>query len=58
MAEKLNQGMIMKTLDYCYEKAVSGLPGLETAQELADSYKKDNGTLACKANNLIIWQNL
>lgn len=56
MAEKLNQGMIMKTLDYCYEKAVNGFPGVETAQELADSYKNDNGTLVDKANSLIRWQ--
>jgi hypothetical protein len=38
MAEKLSQGMIMKALDYGYDKAVNGLPGLETAQELAINY--------------------
>lgn len=56
MAEKLNQGMIMKTLDYCYEKAVNGLPGLETAEDLADSYSKDGGSSADQANSLIRWQ--
>ncbi|MBF0234563.1 MAG: hypothetical protein HQK65_16200 [Desulfamplus sp.] len=50
MAEKLDHGMLMKTLDYCYDKAVNGLPGLETAEEIAHSYMNDEGGINDKVN--------
>lgn len=56
MAEKLNQGIIMRALDYCYDKAVNGLPGLETAEELAQNYLTSDGTLEENANKLVRWQ--
>ena len=28
----------MEVLDWSYEKAIDGLPGMETAQELANKY--------------------
>lgn len=54
--EKINQVIIMKALDYCYDKAVDGLPGLETAEELAQDYLGLKGTLTTKANKLVRWQ--
>lgn len=57
MTDELNQGMIMKALDYAYSKAVDGLPGFETAEELAHSYlTTDSGTLEDNAKKLVRWQ--
>lgn len=56
MADKLNQGMIMKALDYGYDKAVNGLPGLETAEELAQHYMHKDGSLQDNAKKLVRWQ--
>jgi len=56
MAEKLNQGMIMKALDYGYDKAVNGLPGLETTEELAQDYMHRDGSLQDNAKKLVRWQ--
>lgn len=56
MAEILNKSVIMKALDYGYDKAVNGLPGMETADELASSYMKNEGTLEDQANDLVKWQ--
>jgi len=56
MTEKLNHGVIMKALDYAYDKAVDGLPGFESAEELARSYLIGDGTLEDKAGRLVKWQ--
>lgn len=56
MTEPLNKNLIMKALDYGYDKAVNGLPGMETAAELAQNYLNDSGTLERQANELIKWQ--
>lgn len=56
MADKLTHGMIMKILDYCYDKAVNGLPGFGTVEELAENYMKRDGTITSNANKLIDWQ--
>ena len=40
--KKLNQGMIMKALDYTYIKAIDGIPGFDSAKKMAKSYM-DNG---------------
>lgn len=55
--EKLNQGMIMRTLDWAYDKAVNGIPGFDSAEEMANDYLKGNGSLTDKVNALIRWQN-
>ncbi|UQQ36164.1 EcsC family protein [Paenibacillus polymyxa] len=55
--EKLNQGVIMKTLDWAYERAVDGIPGFDSAEEMANNYLKGNGSLSSKVNSLIRWQN-
>jgi hypothetical protein len=56
MAAELDHGMIMKALDYGYDKAVNGLPGLSTAEELAQSYTTTNGHPREKAMSLVRWQ--
>lgn len=56
MAKKFDQGVIMKTLDWAYERAVDGVPGLDSAEDLGNFYLKDNGRKKDKANRLIRWQ--
>jgi uncharacterized protein (DUF697 family) len=56
MKKKLNEGIVMKTLDYCYDAALNGLPGLGTAEEIANNYKNMEGSLEKKAKKLVRWQ--
>lgn len=48
--------MIIKALDYSYNKAIDGLPGLDTSEELAQNYLIGDGTLEDKAKRLVKWQ--
>lgn len=56
MDQKLNEGIIMKALDYAYDKAINGLPGLDTAYELAQDYVNNDDDIISNANSLIRWQ--
>ena len=58
----LTQDKIMQALDYAYDKALNGLPGVDSVEELAKDYLEDfrNGksaSLEDAANTLIRWQN-
>ncbi|TKC14746.1 EcsC family protein [Robertmurraya kyonggiensis] len=56
--KSLTHDAIMKALDWSYDKAINGgVPGMDTAIELADSYLQKSGTLDEKVKNLILWQN-
>jgi uncharacterized protein (DUF697 family) len=55
--EKMNEGLIMKTLDFCYDKAINGVSGFDSASEMADSYLVKGGEKRDMANSLIRWQN-
>ncbi len=57
MAKNLTPQIFMQALDFAYEKAISGLPGTDTAADLARSYLKQEGTLTEQVNSLIRWQN-
>lgn len=57
MTEKVTQSKMMAALDWAYEMAVDGVPRLDTAEELAQSYMKNGGTGSQQANSLIRWQN-
>ncbi|WP_161960047.1 EcsC family protein [Xanthomonas arboricola] len=57
MAKELTESKIMQALDFAYDKAMTGLPGLDSAIEMADSYLKETGSLEEKANSLVRWQN-
>jgi len=57
MTKDVTQGKIMQALDWVYDKAIVGIPGFDSAQEMGDAYLKGNGTLREKANSLIRWQN-
>ena len=55
--EKLNQGVIMKALDWGYENAINGIPGFDSAYEMADSYTSKGGSPRKNSRSLIRWQN-
>lgn len=56
--KKITQETMMKALDWSYETAVNGgVPGFDTAFELAGNYMNRKGTLVQKVNRLIRWQN-
>jgi len=57
VAKDLTESKIMQALDFAYEKAMTGLPGLDSAVEMAESYMKGQGTLEDQANSLVRWQN-
>lgn len=58
----LTQEKIMEALDYAYSKALNGLPGVDSVEELAadyvDAFRTGKAaTLEEAANSLIRWQN-
>ncbi|MEN1994180.1 hypothetical protein [Stenotrophomonas bentonitica] len=57
MATGLTESKIMHALDFAYEKAMTGLPGFDSAIEMAEGYMKEPGSLEDKANSLVRWQN-
>lgn len=57
MGNNVNRGMIMKTLDFCYEKAINGVSGMDSASELGCSYLRNENNTYDAANSLIRWQN-
>ncbi len=57
MPKKPTHSIVLQALDLAYEKAIQGLPGMDSAEELARSYLKQEGTLTERANSMIRWQN-
>jgi hypothetical protein len=54
----LTHDTMMTALDWSYDKALNGgIPGMDTATELADNYLKKKGSLEEQVNSLIRWQN-
>jgi hypothetical protein len=53
---RLTQEKTMQALEWVYEKAISDVAGLDSAQHLADDYLRKGGTLEEKINALIRWQ--
>jgi hypothetical protein len=54
---ELTETTITKALDFAYDKAVNGVKGLDSAQELAQSYMNSDDTLEEQVDSLIRWQN-
>lgn len=52
----LDQSSMATALDWAYEAALNGLPGMGTAEELALDYKKSDESATEQANSLIRWQ--
>lgn len=57
----LTQEKIIEALDYAYDKALNGLPGIDSVEELAkdylNEYQQGKATLEDAANSLVRWQN-
>lgn len=53
---KMNQEIIIKALDWAYDKALNGLSGTDTAEELANSYLRKAKSIEEAADSLIRWQ--
>ena len=53
---KLDKESIQKALDYGYEKAIDGIPGFESASQLADNYLSKDENPQSATNTLINWQ--
>ncbi|MCK9858327.1 EcsC family protein [Paenibacillus sp. ATY16] len=53
---KVNANVIMKTLDWSYEKAVNGFTGFDSAEELAQNYLKNSKDINEAVDSLIRWQ--
>lgn len=51
-----SKGLIAKTLDWAYSKAVVGFTGVDSAYDLGNSYLQQNGTLEQQVYSLIKWQ--
>lgn len=51
-----NKGLIAKTLDWAYSKALGGLAGADSAYDLGDNFLKQNGSLEQQVDSLIKWQ--
>lgn len=47
---------IRKALDWSYDKAVNGVAGLDSAQELAESYLKKHANVDDAIKSLVRWQ--
>lgn len=57
MGNNLTTRKIMQVLDWTYDKAINGIPGLDSASGMAQNYLNGDGSLVDKANALIRWQN-
>lgn len=53
---QVNKGIIAKTLDWAYSKAVSGFTGVNSAYDLGNSYLAQQGSLEAQVDSLIKWQ--
>ena len=54
--DKLTESKIMEVLNWSYEQVLNGLPGMETAEELADRYLNKSTSTEEAIDKFIIWQ--
>ena len=55
--KEVNQEMILQALDDAYYKAINGISGFDSAQEMARDYMKNGVDAISNCNSLIRWQN-
>lgn len=55
MSMPFDDRSIMQVLDWAYETAVHEIPGIGSAQTVAQSYLKGNGKLSQKVDSLVFW---
>lgn len=49
--------VMQNALDWSYDKAINGVPGLDSARELAEDYLNEDECLNEQVDSLIRWQN-
>ncbi len=54
--KEIDQGFLMKALDFAYEKAVNGVTGFDSASEMAQNYMNNNNDDLSNCKDLIKWQ--
>lgn len=52
----VSRGLLMKALDYGYEKALTGLSRFDSSEDLAENYLKDEEDILKSSSRLIKWQ--
>lgn len=52
----ITESKMMEILDWSYEKAIDGLPGMETVEELAQSYLRKSKSVDKAIDKFIDWQ--
>ena len=58
MQNEITVSTMQQVLNFAYDKATNGVPGLDSAQELAESYMEDKVSSKYEqVNSLIRWQN-
>ena len=57
MADSVTGKTILRVLDWAYEQAIDGIPGVGSANDLAQDHLVREGTLEEQVNSLIRWQN-
>jgi hypothetical protein len=55
-SKEVTQKMLMKSLDFAYDKAINGIPGFDSAQELAANYIDNEKDALTNCDSLIKWQ--
>lgn len=54
---QLTESKVGKLLEWAYEKSINGIPGTDTAYELAESFTSKHDSVDQASNSLIRWQN-
>lgn len=57
MSSLVTQEKIIEVLQWAYDKALAGVPGTDSAFDMANEYLGHEGTLGDRVNSLIRWQN-
>ncbi|MEH7777884.1 EcsC family protein [Bacillus altitudinis] len=55
---QLIENKVEKLLDWAYEKSINGLPGTDTAYELAENFMSKHHSTDKAINSLVRWQNV
>ncbi|MCM3411756.1 MULTISPECIES: EcsC family protein [Bacillaceae] len=54
---QLTESKVGKLLDWAYEKSINGIPGTDTAYELAENFMAKHDSTDNAINSLVRWQN-
>ena len=56
-ANDVSVGKMEQMLDWAYEKSLNGIPGTDSAYEMAENFLSKHDTIDKAIDNLIRWQN-